>query len=52
LRDSSSIRDFTARVRGGLAEGQLGDGVIEDGLDLEADLLRGRRVLVLPLVPL
>jgi len=52
LRDSSSIREFIARVRGGLAEGQLGDGVIEDGLDLEADLLRGRRVLVLSLVPL
>ena len=52
MRNSSSIRDFPARVRGGLAEGQLGDGVIEDGLDLEADLLRGRRVLVLTLISL
>ena len=52
MRDSSSIRDFPARVRGRLAEGQLGDCVIEDGLDLEAYLLRGRRMLVLTLVPL
>ena len=55
LRDSRGICTFptaSSSVRGSLAEGQLGDGLIEDGLDLEADLLRGWRVLVLALVTL